>query len=241
MSINDAIHFLPINVISVIIFALATLFLVYILPFLFIFSLFGWSISQPWLVLNNIYQRWHKKQILNNDKSYCRTHDRSDDTLHKEMKYEESFVAHCSSYVTQMNQLQMQTEWQAKKYSKVVNDHVTLFPQDDTANMGHLLHIFQAIETGKATSWKDASVFVAQYEQQDRNTQTLAHAINQSTHQIVNTVNQARDQMMNQFASEMSEISGQIEHETNAINYWGGVQTSIAAYQTDLMQKANNR
>lgn len=207
----------------------------------FICSRHGWKISHPLESFANSRRVAHKKRILNKDKLHCKIHDCSDENLKKKYKYYEALEPIYGDYVSRMKIEYINTNNKLKNYYQFVWDNVANFPPEQTQNTYHLLRIYGALLNGMPT-WYQAYEHVSQDERFENMTLAITQAINEATVAVRREVREARDEINNELSranDTLREIKNETEKQTEEIQYWSQVQTTIAAEQTAIMASTN--
>ncbi|KRN98299.1 hypothetical protein [Companilactobacillus kimchiensis] len=232
----------PAEVLSM--FAILDIFLgTILLPVALLFSFFaksGFHISQPWATRRNMKIAMDRKAILDADEKYRKEHDCSDEALDKEFKYTASFPAIYSTYVLKMQQLHSRTASELNKLAETVQNNIIFFPPTISSNIPHMIGIYMELETGVET-WYQAHNLVSRSEEFKKMTDTVTQAIEKSTDKIVTQIGRSAQDITNKLSDVDDHVSAQLEHQTNAINYWGRTQTSIAEVQTAVMVDTDYR
>lgn len=203
------------------------------------FAKHGYKFSQPVASFKNHLIVQKKQRILNADKKYCQDNDCSDETLKSKFKYEESLTPIYSSFTDQIRLDKNQTEYKLSHYSDIVQQNIQYFPPMETKDMRRLLKIYEALLNGVPT-WEKALRYVGQNEKIDEMKNTLSDAIKNATSEITQEIKNAKNEVTSEIKknSEMlDKVAEETHHQTNAINYWNTVQTSMQAYQMTMMNE----
>lgn len=226
--------------------AIVALLLICFIAFvlLYFFAKLHLPFSQPIPFYRNHRIRALKRRIAKTDDRFCRENDRYNQSkLKTEFKYDESLQANRSVYVEQMAAEQTDTARYLQGYAQTIKAQIGYFPPHDTHDMRHLLYVYTAFLDGRATTWKEATTYIDQQEQLHHMQQTLVAEIRSAKQAITDSISQASQTITKEIFRNTVAINGlgqNIREQTQTINEWNSIQTSIMAYQTELL-KNNNR
>ncbi|KRK82355.1 hypothetical protein [Companilactobacillus bobalius] len=199
----------------------------------------GYRISQPIASLKNHLIVSKKNSILNADKKYCQDHDCSDTTLKEKFKYDSSLTPIYSAFTDQVKLDKNQAEYKLSYYSEVIRQNIVYFPKTATDNMHYFFEIYKTLLEGVPT-WEKALRYVGQNQKIEEMKDTLTDAIKNATSEITQEIRSATSKVTSELKKNnemLNNVAQETHRQTDAINYWNTVQTTMEAYQISVMNE----
>lgn len=204
--------------------------------------------SQPIELHKNHQIRALNQQITADDRKYCEVNQRnSEDLLKREFKYDETLGAVRAVYVSQVDAKVTVTQATLADYWAIINEHIGYFPPDDALDSQRLFDIYTAFMNGRATTWKEATVYADAQRQRKQiidNQYVIMRLIENVGAAIVSAIGEAKTAIVGKVQESINateRVGAAVEQQTREIRYWETQQTNLMAVQASVMADLNRK